>query len=95
MTALQRAKSILETLSTVLVIVAASGLIWTMFNRKPAAAAAPPPPTSDVKATIDATHLTHVAGSGSIAIVEFSDFQCPFCARHATETLPGVEEGSD
>jgi len=63
-----------------------------MFNRKPAAAAAPPPPTSDVKATIDATHLTHVAGSGSIAIVEFSDFQCPFCARHATETLPALRK---
>ncbi len=27
-----------------------------------------------------------------IAIVEFSDFQCPFCLRHVTETQPALDE---
>ena len=26
-----------------------------------------------------------------IAIVEFTDYQCPYCARHATQTFPQIE----
>lgn len=28
----------------------------------------------------------------SVVIVEFADFQCPFCARHAQQTLPGLKK---
>jgi protein-disulfide isomerase len=28
----------------------------------------------------------------TIAIIEFSDFQCPFCAQFATKTLPTLKE---
>ena len=27
-----------------------------------------------------------------ITIVEFSDYQCPFCARHVAQTIPGLEK---
>lgn len=27
-----------------------------------------------------------------ITVVEFSDFQCPYCARHVTDTLPKLKE---
>jgi protein-disulfide isomerase len=92
MRGLGRAKAALETLSTVLVMVAASGLIWTLFfKQQPAAADAPPPLISDVKETIPAKYLTNVEGSGQFAIVEFSDFQCPFCAKHAKETVPELK----
>jgi protein-disulfide isomerase len=30
--------------------------------------------------------------NAKVTIVEFSDFQCPFCARFATQTLPQIEE---
>jgi protein-disulfide isomerase len=36
--------------------------------------------------------ITHVRGTGSVALVEFADYECPFCARHAKETAPTIKE---
>jgi protein-disulfide isomerase len=30
--------------------------------------------------------------AAKVAVIEYSDFQCPFCARFATETLPAFEK---
>jgi protein-disulfide isomerase len=92
MTAWGRANAAFEMLSRVLVIVAASGLVWTLFFKRPTEPPPPLPPVTDVNETIAAKHLTNVEGSGPIAIVEFADFQCPFCARHATNTLPTMKK---
>ena len=58
----------------------------------PAPAAKPAPPG------VPAFDLT-VAGSPSkgradapVVIVEFSDFECPFCARYVRDTLPSLEK---
>lgn len=36
----------------------------------------------------------HFRGSdtATVTIIEYSDFQCPFCGRFATETLPQIED---
>lgn len=47
--------------------------------------------TQDVEGSIAKAQLTNMRGSGRIAIVEFSDFECPFCARHVLETLPALK----
>src|SRR5262245_28009570 len=89
---MQRVKTALEMVSTVLVIAAAGALLWTTYSR--AKAAEPPPLVSDVKGSIEAAQVRHVQGgtAGGLMIVEFSDFECPFCAEHATKTLPELRK---
>ena len=59
------------------------------------------PPTAPQRAARPTTALAPVATAGypakgsmdaPVTIVEFSDFQCPFCARHVKNTLPKIEE---
>jgi protein-disulfide isomerase len=87
-----RLKSILDTVSTLAVIVAAGVLVW-----KVGFAAPPGPPSREpvVKVDslrLDAVHLSNVTGQGEVVIVEFTDFQCPFCGRHARDTFPALRK---
>jgi protein-disulfide isomerase len=44
--------------------------------------------------TVDATGSASLgSASAPITIVEFTDYQCPFCARHAQATLPTLRRG--
>ena len=55
--------------------------------------AGPPPPV--VPESIELSVAGSYAKGGGpgirLVLVEFSDFQCPFCARHAKVTLPQIE----
>jgi protein-disulfide isomerase len=83
-----RFKTILDTLVTVLVAVAAGLLIWRQF--------VPPfqpqarPPVEDASGLIRAELATNVRGTGPVALVEFADFECQFCARHARDVEPQI-----
>jgi protein-disulfide isomerase len=82
-----RVKGVLDLLSIFVTIAAAGMLIWTLSTR--GRVEARPQPIEEVKGlAIQARQLTNVSGSGRLAIVEFSDYQCPYCRRHATETFP-------
>jgi protein-disulfide isomerase len=55
----------------------------------PAQAAAPAPAIANVDFVIDiARAAVKGAPTARVAVIEFSDYECPFCARHALNTLP-------
>lgn len=85
------AKAVLDIGSSVLVIVASIALVWTLFENRSLPSASVRSPVEDVRdVTIDREATTKRAGRGSVVVVEFSDFQCPFCGRHAWETFPEI-----
>jgi len=42
--------------------------------------------------TLPLTFLTRVEGNAPLIMIEFSDFQCPFCGAYARTTLPQIRE---
>jgi len=57
----------------------------------PAAQAAPaPPPPMNIDVAIDGAAVRGRADA-KVVVVEFSDFQCPFCGRFARETMGSLE----
>lgn len=52
-----------------------------------------PPPVGPVGGRVDTLGAPEKGNArATVAIVEFSDYQCPFCKRHVDSTLPLLEE---
>lgn len=60
----------------------------------PTPAAAPPPPSGDVSKVSAITDGDYVRGdkNAEITLIEYSDFQCPFCSRHAPTIASLLEQ---
>lgn len=83
-----RLTKMIEVTGSIATIFAAGYLVWTLASR-PAAPSAPPPAVEAVAdAELPAALTTKTRGRGQLAIVEFADFECPFCGRHAKDVLP-------
>lgn len=51
-----------------------------------------PPPVRPVEGRIDTRGAPEKGNvRAGVVVVEFSDFQCPFCKRHVEATLPAIE----
>jgi protein-disulfide isomerase len=78
----------LDIVSSIAVVVAAGAVIWSAVGRAPSARSATPalrPPDSPV--SISGAMMTG-AEQAPVVMIEFSDFQCPFCGRFSNEILP-------
>lgn len=87
---MKRLKSILDMSVTVLVVVAASLVIWRQFA--PVGQSQARPRVEAAVGTVPAELVTNARGTGQVALVEFADFQCPFCGQHARDVEPMIRK---
>ncbi len=91
-------RSLLDTLGTVAFIVVCGVMAWSLIADRgpvrpvavpPTRPAAPPLPTEPV--SLEGAQLRGRADA-QVAVIEFSDFQCPYCGAFARDTLPVLEQ---
>jgi Protein-disulfide isomerase len=85
-------KQWIELAATVIMAVAAVVVAFVVVSGRSAASAPRPTfkaPTSPVSFANAARHGNATA---KVAVIMFSEFQCPFCGRFATQTLPRLTE---
>lgn len=96
-----RLRSLLELVSLVLTIAACGAVLyvvarggWATPPSRAARVATPRP--SDTTIPVDPASLAGAQVEGDraakIAVIEFSDFQCPYCGRFAMQTFPQFEK---
>lgn len=86
---MKRLKAILDFSVTIAVLVAAGLVIWRQFEPVGPQARSP---VENANGTIPAELSNHIRGMGQVALVEFADFQCPFCGQYARDVEPMIRK---
>jgi protein-disulfide isomerase len=88
----KRAKTALDLSSTLVLTAASAALLWNLVRAAPPASTTPSRPrTEQVSGVrIDGGKVRNRLGESKFAIVEFSDFECPFCRQFARTTYPQI-----
>jgi protein-disulfide isomerase len=89
--ATQQLKGALDVTSTLAMLLAALYLIWSISGSGMRADNRPNTEPETVSGRIDGASTSKSLGTGRVTLVEFADFECPFCRRHAADVLPQVE----
>lgn len=81
---------LVDILSALALIAACGTYMWRSTAAKPAAAAASTPVPKEALAIRKADTLG--SPSARVALVVYSDFQCPYCGRFAREAMPAIQK---
>jgi protein-disulfide isomerase len=85
-------RTLLDIVATLGSVTAAGALLWMIFLAPapppPAGRPAPPVPTEPV--SLDGAPMLGSAAA-PVVMLEFSDFECPFCEKFVTETWPQIK----
>jgi protein-disulfide isomerase len=76
---------------------AAAVLVWRLWGGTPTSQSRPhAAPVEDVERAGLSTTLPSASLKGSskaqVVVIEFADFQCPYCGRHARNTFASIDE---
>jgi len=93
-----RLKTLLEVASTVAVVAASAGVLWGVYGRGPVGSGPGPKAPGSREIPIPKAPVT-IAGAATkgssaakVGILEFSEFQCPYCVRFVDTTLSALVE---
>jgi protein-disulfide isomerase len=78
--------TVLNTVTVLSLIVAAGVLSWRAYHIPFQSSEGQRPVQILSHLGVPLERATHIRGIGQLVLVEFSDFECPFCAKHATTT---------
>ena len=94
-----RLRSLLELLALLLTIATCGAILYVVarggwMTPPQIVRAAPQRPSNPIPADPASLDGAHLEGdrAAKIAVIEFSDFQCPYCGRFATQTFPQFEK---
>ena len=73
------------------IALAEEGRLAEAYQTQPAANDGPAPAENPVTVPLSGDEPAKGAADAPIIIVEYSDFQCPFCQRHFQQTLPQLQ----